>query len=123
MEEHLLDPNHFWPAVAPPSVDLSDPKFSRRDAAFPGAVKRYWRGPTWINSAWLVWLGLRRLGYDDAARTLTLHLCDTIRGHGLREYYDPFTGVGMGAHDFAWSSLIMELMEPDPAAGSSYLVS
>ena len=33
-----------------------------------GPIRRYWRGPTWVNSAWLVWLGLRRLGYEEEAR-------------------------------------------------------
>jgi hypothetical protein len=27
----------------------------------------------------------------------------------------------MGASNFAWSSLALELADPDPAAGSSYL--
>jgi hypothetical protein len=27
----------------------------------------------------------------------------------------------MGAIDFAWSSLVLELLEPDPAAPRSYL--
>ena len=33
----------------------------------PG-IHRYWRGPTWINAAWLVWLGLLRLGYSIRGR-------------------------------------------------------
>ena len=31
---------------------------------------------------------------------------------GLREYYDPYTGEGLGARDFAWTSLILEMAEP-----------
>jgi hypothetical protein len=120
VEEHLLDPGRFWLPVAPPSVDARDPKFSRHDRLLLG-IRRYWRGPTWINSAWLVWLGLVRLGYEAEARSLAERLCDTVRGHGLREYYDPYTGHGKGAIDFTWSTLIMELAEPDQAAASSYL--
>jgi hypothetical protein len=40
---------------------------------------------------------------------------------GLREYYDPFTGEGMGARDFSWSSRVMELVDPDPAASCSHI--
>ncbi len=120
VEEHLLDPTQFWLPVAPPSVDAANHKFSRRDTLLPG-IRRYWRGPTWINAAWLVWLGLVRLGYETEAQTLAVTLCDTVRAHGLREYYDPYTGHGMGATDFAWSALIMELAAPDGAAASSYL--
>jgi hypothetical protein len=40
---------------------------------------------------------------------------------GLREYYNPLSGVGMGAVDFGWSALLMELVDPDPRAAQSYL--
>jgi hypothetical protein len=39
----------------------------------------------------------------------------------LREFYEPRTGEGLGAVDFGWSSLIAELVDPDPAATRSYL--
>ncbi len=45
----------------------------------------------------------------------------TLRREGLREYYDPRTGEGLGAREFAWTALAMELAEPDPAAASSHL--
>jgi hypothetical protein len=120
VEEHLLDPERFWLPVPPPSVSAKDPAFSLDDTGLLG-VKRYWRGPTWINSAWLVWLGLVRLGYAEHAKELSARLGVAVRDAGLREYYGPYGGRGMGAVDFAWSSLIMELLEPDPAAGGSYL--
>ena len=45
-----------------------------------------------------------------------------VAASGLREYYDPFTGRGMGAVDFAWSTLILELLATDMApAARSYL--
>ena len=85
------------------------------------AVRRYWRGPTWINAAWLVWLGLVRLGYREQAEELARRLAVTVAANGLREYYDPYTGAGMGATSFAWSTLVIELTEPDPRAADSYL--
>jgi hypothetical protein len=120
VEEHLLDPDRFWLPVPPPSVSAADPTFSTRDADFIG-VRRYWRGPTWINSAWLVWLGLVRLGYRDQADELAERISGAVRANGLREYYHPRTGQGMGAVHFGWSSLIMEMADPDPRAPSSYL--
>ena len=45
-----------------------------------------------------------------------------VLAQGLREYYDPYTGRGMGAVDFAWSSLVMEMFAADPlTAAASYL--
>ena len=120
IEEHLLDAERFWLPYPIPSVSATDPSFSVKDIFFPG-VKRYWRGPTWINSAWLVWLGLVRLGYGEEAGELARRLSDLVDASGLREYYNPYTGTGKGALSFAWSTLVMETTQPDPRAASSYL--
>jgi Mannosylglycerate hydrolase MGH1-like glycoside hydrolase domain len=119
VEEHLLDPAKFWLPVPPPSVAASEAKFSRRDRWL--FLRRYWRGPTWINSAWLLWLGLVRLGYTDAAETMAARISAVVSANGLREYYDPRTGRGMGAREFAWSALAMELADPARAASTSHL--
>jgi hypothetical protein len=119
VEEHLLDPQQFWLPVPPPSVAANERSFSMRDR-FLG-LRRYWRGPTWINAAWLLWLGLVRLGYDEAAHDMSERLAGAVERAGLREYYDPITGEGMGARDFSWSALALELAEPDRAAAASHL--
>jgi hypothetical protein len=121
VQEHVLDPARFWLPVPPPSVPPTEPSFSTREDGFLW-IRRYWRGPTWVNAAWLVWLGLVRLGYQAQADELATGLAAAIRHNRLREYYDPFTGRGMGAVDFAWSTLILELLETDPSeAATSYL--
>jgi hypothetical protein len=119
LAEHLLDRERFWLPVPPPSVAASETSFSMRDRFF--GLRRYWRGPTWVNSAWLLWLGLLRLGYRAQAAELADSLVSTVAREGLREYYHPVTGAGMGARDFAWSALVEELRDPDPAATRSYL--
>jgi hypothetical protein len=70
----------------------------------------------------MLWLGLVRLGYVEQADEMARRLLQAVADAGLREYYDPFTGVGMGAKNFSWSALVMELADPDPAAGSSHVV-
>ena len=120
VEEHLLDPARFWLPVTPPSVAADEPTFSPRVSRIQ-AARRIWRGPTWVNSAWLVWLGLVRLGYDAEASVLASRLAGTIRAEGLREYYDPLTGRGMGATDFGWSTLALEVIDPHADAESSYV--
>jgi hypothetical protein len=111
VEEHLLDPATFWTPVPPPSVSPAEASFSLTDT---GRLhqRRYWRGPTWVNTAWLCWLGLVRLGYEDAAAELGGRLGGAVARAGLREYYDPYTGAGMGARDFGWSTLVMDMLEP-----------
>jgi Mannosylglycerate hydrolase MGH1-like glycoside hydrolase domain len=119
VEGHLLNRAQFWLPVPPPSVAADERSFSTHDRSL--RLRRYWRGPTWVNSAWLLWLGLRRLGYDAEATTLSARLLDAVAQEGLCEYYDPNTGVGMGARDFAWSTLVSEFVARDPRAAQSYL--
>ena len=123
VEEHLLNPERFWLPVPPPSVAADDPSFSTHDRPFLG-LRRYWRGPTWINAAWLVWIGLvaPRLPRPALSSSPIASAPWSLR-EGLREYYHPRTGSGMGAVDFAWSTLVLELAGRDPRAHSSYLSS
>ena len=119
VEEHLLNEREFLTPVAPPSVAVGEPGYEAGDGR--GPIRRYWRGPTWVNSAWMAWLGLRRLGYEAEAQRLAGGLLATVAREGLREYYHPYTGKGMGAVDFAWSALVAELADPDAGAKASYL--
>jgi hypothetical protein len=116
VEEHLLNEREFLTPVAPPSVAMCEPSYEPGGGR--GPIRRYWRGPTWINAAWLLWLGLRRLGYEHEADRMASGLIGAVEREGLREYYDPRTGKGMGAKDFAWSALICEMLGgPENQAG------
>jgi hypothetical protein len=42
-------------------------------------------------------------------------LAATIERERFREYYESRSGRGMGAHDFGWSTLIVELLDPTVA--------
>ncbi len=112
VEEHLLNEREFLTPVAPPSVAASEPSYE--PGGGHGPIRRYWRGPTWVNSAWMVWLGMRRLGYEQEAERMAQGLIGAVEREGLREYYDPRDGTGLGAEDFAWSALIAELADPRP---------
>ncbi len=114
VEEHLLNEGEFLTPVAPPSVAVGERGYEPDGGH--GPIRRYWRGPTWVNSAWMVWIGLRRLGYEAKAERLASGVIGAAAREGLREYYDPRDGSGMGAKDFAWSALVAELADPPPGA-------
>jgi hypothetical protein len=97
-----------------PAVALDDPLHSDRETWW--GRHRHWRGPSWVNSAWLVTLGLRRLGLDDEAEAMTRRLASVMAREGFREYYESHSGRGMGAHDFGWSTLIAEMLDPTVAS-------
>jgi hypothetical protein len=112
VEEHLLNEREFLTPVAPPSVAIGEPGYEPDGGH--GPIRRYWRGPTWVNSAWMVWLGMRRLGYAAEAQRLADGVIAAAAREGLREYYDPRNGKGQGAKDFAWSTLVAEIANPRP---------
>jgi glycogen debranching enzyme len=112
IEEHLLNPLRYWLETPPPSVSADEPSFEPGRGS--GWKRRYWRGPTWVNAAWLLWLGMVRLGYTDEARQMASKLERAILAAGMREYYNPHTGEGLGALDFAWTGLILEMEADSP---------
>lgn len=115
VEEHLLDPRRYGAPVGIPSVAMDEPTFNPRFDRW-----RCWRGPSWVNTAWLLVPPLRALGYGAAADRIVTGLVDAALRHGLREYYDPRDGAGMAARDFGWSALLVDLVSagrvpPGPA--------
>ncbi|QCX76474.1 Glucosidase YgjK precursor [Streptomyces sp. YIM 121038] len=80
-----------------PSHDLLSPAFDAR---------RYWRGPAWINTNWLVERGLRLHGERARADALRAALLDVAVASGFSEYVDPYTGRGCGTRGFSWSAAL-----------------
>ena len=107
----------FWlPVRAAVGVRDRAERSRSRDTDLVG-LRRYWRGPTWINAAWLVWLGLRaaRLrragrGAGQAARAAASRraACASTTTRTRRRAW--------GRSSFAWSTLAVEMIEPDPRA-------
>ncbi|MDQ0760661.1 MGH1-like glycoside hydrolase domain-containing protein [Streptomyces canus] len=75
---------------------------------------RYWRGPAWFNTAWLLERGLRTHGEHrraDALRESALELAETT---DFAEYVDPYTGEACGATGFSWTAaLALDLLHSD----------
>ncbi|WP_425575087.1 MGH1-like glycoside hydrolase domain-containing protein [Streptomyces durmitorensis] len=95
------------PARLVPSYDLTGSAFDPR---------RYWRGPAWFNTNWLLERGLRLHGERARADGLRRALLDVAGESGFAEYVDPYTGRGCGARGFGWSAaLALDLLLDDPA--------
>lgn len=85
-----------------PTCDVQSTSFDRAE---------YWRGPTWVNTNWLVWLGALTHDLTALADLLLGSTLRLVRQSGFREYFDPFDGTGRGSHDFSWSAaLILDLL-------------
>jgi hypothetical protein len=101
--EHLASPAEYAPGGDPATV-VGVPTTPKNSAVFD--PRRYWRGPVWVNTNWLVIQGLRRYGYDDQAARVRQHTLDLVAGAGFREYFDPRTGDGYGTPGFSWSAAL-----------------
>jgi hypothetical protein len=80
-----------------PSYDLTGPAFE------PG---RYWRGPSWFNTAWLIHRGLSGMGEAILAERLRDDLLELAARTDFAEYVDPFTGEARGARTFSWTAAL-----------------
>jgi hypothetical protein len=68
--------------------------------------RNYWRGPVWTNVTWLCALALEEHGDPVAAAKLRFRMMEAIEGGGMREYFVPDSGRGLGARDFAWTAAL-----------------
>ena len=85
------------------STDLQEPYFKE---------KTYWRGPIWINTNWFIYLGLLNYGFTEFANHIKEGIFELATNHGFREYYDPFTGKGLGGKAFSWTAaLVIDMIE------------
>ncbi|MFD9319897.1 hypothetical protein ACFWDQ_19805 [Streptomyces sp. NPDC060053] len=83
---------------------------------------RYWRGPAWFNTSWLLERGLRLHGAQrdaDALRRAVLDIADTS---DFAEYVDPYTGEACGATGFSWTAaLTLDLLHDDTTSGTGVM--
>jgi hypothetical protein len=97
MERHDL----FELKFPVPTVPINSPRFKS---------KRYWQGPTWINTNWLIIDGLKRYGFYEQADALTLSSLELVNKSGFYEYFNPRTGAASGVDNFSWTAaLIIDL--------------
>lgn len=104
--KHIQNPKEYWAKYPIPSVAMNDPSF-RPDTVGGNLV---WRGPTWLSSNWYLARGLVRHGREDLAVHIAKQSVELLKMSGVREYYNPMTGVGHGAHDFSWSTILLDLV-------------
>ena len=99
---HLFNPEEFWTRFPLPTVSADNPSYD---------PKGYWRGRSWINQLWLTYKGLRRYGFEEESRLLAEKALEIMAsGPTCNENYDSSTGEPLGAPDFGWSTLALDLL-------------
>lgn len=99
--EHIVkmleDEHQFGSAHPVASAPISSDWFDEQ---------RYWQGPTWINTNWLIIDGLRRSGFSEHADALSESTIEMVEKHGFYEYFSPITGTPAGAENFSWTAAL-----------------
>ncbi len=83
---------------------LGVPSFDLTAAWFD--AQRYWRGPSWLNTTWMVGRGLQAHGRHELAAQLLDDVVRLSRRFGFQEYFNPHTGKGHGTDQFSWSAAL-----------------
>lgn len=104
----LRDHRQYWTHHPVPSVPLTSPYFD---------PERYWQGPSWVNTNWLLIDGLRRHDKKELAADLRKKTLDLVLHSGCSEYFSPIDGRGLGAQNFSWTAaLVVDMLAEEPSA-------
>jgi hypothetical protein len=93
----LTSKKYFATKWQTPSVPLTSGSFD----AF-----KYWQGPVWINTNWLLIDGLKRMGFGTEASKLRADSLELVAKSGMNEYFNPLNGQAAGAADFSWTAAL-----------------
>jgi len=86
-----------------PSQDPADPRFE---------AKRYWRGPVWLVTNYMIMDGLRSVEENGVSDRIVQSSLDLITQSGFAEYYDPLTGEPCGGGRFTWTAaMVLEFLQ------------
>lgn len=90
--EHL-----FGPAFPVPSTPLSSPWYDGN---------RYWQGPSWVNTNWLIIKGLEQYGFKAHAAALRESTLEMVSRGGFYEYFNATSGAPLGSPNFSWTAAL-----------------
>ncbi len=106
----ITDTTHFNTHCPFPTLDASHPKFNPQ--------KGYWRGPVWLDQAYIAINGMKNYGFETEAEAMKEKLLNNAEGlleknQAVWENYDPRNGKPLNAKHFSWSSSHLLLLLHD----------
>lgn len=100
VENYLKNPEEFGTSYTIPTVSVSEPTFDPLG---------FWRGPVWMSTNWFVYKGLLKYGFVTEAEKIREQSTELIKKNGFKEQFHPITGNGLGAENFTWGAIILDM--------------
>ncbi len=97
IRDMLVSPKAFWLKYPVPTVPHNSHYFD---------PFKYWQGPVWLNTNWLIIDGLKRYGFTEEAEHIRDSSLALVAKHGFYEYFNPLTGKPAGAPGFSWTAAL-----------------
>ncbi|HSX47180.1 MAG TPA: trehalase family glycosidase [Patescibacteria group bacterium] len=101
IEKHLKNKKEFKSRFLLPTVAMDEPSFDPNG---------FWRGPVWMSTNWFIFKGLLNYGYRKEANEILNDSINLLSQHGLREHFNPLSGEPLGAIDFTWGGLVIDMI-------------
>jgi len=99
---HLFNKDTFWSEYGVRSVSKQEESY-RSDG--------FWRGPIWLSPQWFIYKGLRAYGFKNEAKEIHSAMHRNVESSNFREYFNPETGQGLGARQFTWGTLLLDMKD------------
>jgi len=107
-DEYLLNPKRF---ATPFVVTFNSAEELRREIN-PAFKSTLWRGACiWSNMSWMTARAAAMYGRYEVARDITRRNAAMVAKAGFREYYHPRDGRGMGAKNFNWPVVVIQMID------------
>jgi glycogen debranching enzyme len=101
-----VDDAAYGGACGPAGVHRSEPTFESR---------AYWRGSSWPQLTYLLWLAARRHGSRDLATELARRAIAGAQASQFAEHWDPDDGTPLGACPQSWTALVAVMAGEEPS--------
>jgi len=96
--DDLVDASAYGGRCGPAGVHRSEPTFD------PGS---YWRGSSWPQLTYLLWVAARRAGRADVASSLRASMLRGVEASAFAEHWHPDDGSARGACPQSWATLAL----------------
>jgi len=100
IENYLNNADEFATPFGVPTVPKSEKSYD---------PDGFWRGPVWMASNWVLYHAFSDYGYTDEAEKIRTDSLALLEKSGFRERFNPETGEGLGAHQFTWGALVLDM--------------